>query len=181
MSTILQSSLLTDFLYPFLLIFFICFGILEKTSILGSDKKQLNAMLSLVIGLVFVGAVFPKIIAANLVQFMTVGMVVIFVAILLWNFVSQGSGFASEGGTKIHKLFVWLIGLGLFFGVLWATGIAEGFVNGLQKVFLFLFDSSWSGGFWTNTLFVIFIALAIALVLGWNPFKGGMNWYMKLK
>ena len=71
--------------------------------------------------------------------------------------------------------------VGLFFGVLWATGIAEGFVNGLQKVFLFLFDSSWSGGFWTNTLFVIFIALAIALVLGWNPFKGGMNWYMKLK
>ncbi len=171
MSTILQSPLLTDFLYPFLLIFFICFGILEKTSILGSDKKQLNALLSLVIGIVFVGAVFPKIIAGNLVQFMTVGMVVIFVAILLWNFVSQGKGFTSEGGTKIHKLFVVIVVLGLFFGVLWATGVTSGFVKGIQKFFLFLFDSSWSGTFWTNALFVFFILLAVVIVLGWNHLR----------
>lgn len=180
MSTILQSSLLTDFLYPFLLIFFICFGLLEKTSILGSGKKQLNALVSLVIGLVFVGAVFPKIIAANLVQFMTVGMVVIFVAIVLWNFISQGSGFTSEGGTKIHKFFVIIIVLGLFFGILWATGVTSGFVLALQNFFLFLFDSSWSGTFWTNALFVVFILIAVMIVLGWNPFKGG-SLYMKLK
>ena len=42
MTTILQSALLTDFLYPFLLVFFILFAVLEKTNIFGAGKKQLN-------------------------------------------------------------------------------------------------------------------------------------------
>lgn len=179
MSTILQSPLLTDFLYPFLLIFFVCFGILEKTSILGKEKKQLNALVSLVIGLVFVGAVFPKIIAANLVEFLSVGLVIIFVGAVIWGFISGGN-FTSGGGTKIHKVFVWILVIGLLFGVIFATGIFGGVVDSLEKVFLFLFDSSWSGGFWTNALLIGFIALMIALVLGWNPFKNKTNWFVKL-
>ena len=83
MATILQNSLLTDFLYPFLLIFFICFAVLEKAKVFGDDKKQLNAMVALVVGLIFVGAVFPKIIVANMVLFMTVGLVIIFVGLML--------------------------------------------------------------------------------------------------
>ena len=42
---------LVDVLLPFLLIFTIIFAVLEKTHILGSDKRNLNAVLALIISL----------------------------------------------------------------------------------------------------------------------------------
>jgi hypothetical protein len=161
MATILQAPLLTDFLYPMLLVFFIVFAILEKTGILGDSKKQLNAGVALVISLIFVGAVFPKIIVANLVQFMSVGLVIIFVALMLWGFVS-GDGKLPDG---IQGPMGWIIGIAVFFAVLWATGIGAPIITGLQKLLSFLFSSSWSGSFWTNALFIGIIAIGIAVVL----------------
>ena len=49
---ILQHETLTSFVYPFLLIFFIVFAILEKTKIFGEEKKQVNAFVAFVIGLI---------------------------------------------------------------------------------------------------------------------------------
>ena len=86
--TILQHWILTNFAYPFLLIFFIAFGILEKSKLFGSDKKQLNALIAFVIGLIFITAVFPKLVVGNLILFLTVSIVVMFVALLLWGFVA---------------------------------------------------------------------------------------------
>lgn len=162
MATILQSSLLTDFLYPFLLIFFICFAILEKSSIFGDGKKQLNALVSLVVGLIFVGAVFPKIIVANMVLFMTVGLVVIFVALMLWGFVSGGN---ITPGPKMLKFYGVLLGIAVAIAVIWATGIGGSFLQGLESVFRFLFDSSWSSPFWSNFLFVALIIVAVVVVV----------------
>ncbi len=181
MATILQHHLFTEFLYPFLLVFFILFGILEKTDILGKDKKQLNAGVSLVVGLIFVGAVFPKIVAANMIMFLTVGLVIILVSLILWGFVSGGEGFTIEGGTKIHKFFAFLLIVAFVSAILWATGIGENFVNGLSKIFGFLFDSSWSGTFWTNVILVLLVALGIAVALEWNPFKKKPSFFMKVK
>lgn len=161
MATILQSDLLTNFLYPLLLMFFISFGLLEKIKIFGDDKTQLNAMVSLVIGLIFVGAVFPKLIVANLVQFMTIGLVVIFIGLMLWGFVSG----KAEFGESFKKPAAWIIGIAVLFAVLWATGAGSPIVVGLQKFFGFLFTSSWSGSFWTNFIFILVIAVAIAVVL----------------
>jgi len=181
MTTILQSALLTDFLYPFLLVFFILFGILEKTSILGKDKKQLNAVISLVVGLIFVGSVFPKIVAANMILFLAIGLVIVLVALILWGFVSGGEGFTIESGSKIHKLFAVLFIISFVSGIVWATGIGDEFVTGLQKLFGFLFDSSWSGTFWMNVIIVVLVALVIAIALEWNPFKTKMDGFMKVK
>ena len=162
MTTILQSSLLTDFLYPFLLVFFILFAVLEKTNIFGSGKKQLNAVISLVVGLIFVGAVFPKIITENMVLFMSVGLVIIFVGLVLWGFIT---GETPKPGTKWTKFYAIILGIALVIAILWATGIGGGVFNGIQAIFAFLFDSSWSGTFWTNVLFVGLIAIAVAVVL----------------
>ena len=181
MATILQHQLFTDFLYPFLLVFFILFAILEKTNILGKDKKQLNAAVSLIIGLIFVGAVFPKIVVANMILFLTVGLVIVLVALILWGFVSGGEGFTVESGSKIHKLFAVLFIIAFVSAILWATGIGDEFVRGLQKVFTFLFDSSWSGTFWMNVIIVLLVALGIAVALEWNPFAKKMNLFMKVK
>ena len=50
----LEQYGLTDVLLPFLLVFAVVFAILQKVKIFGSDKKNINVILSLVIGLLVV-------------------------------------------------------------------------------------------------------------------------------
>lgn len=159
MATILQAPLLTDFLYPFLLLFFLSFGILEKTKVLGDGKMQLNALVSLVIGLIFVSAVFPKIIVGNLMLFLSIALVVVFVALVLWGFISGKAEFPK----KVTAFLGVILGIGVVIAVLWASGI--GTSQFLTNTWAFLFDSSWSSSFWTNVIFVLFIAGAVAAVL----------------
>ncbi|MEA3414457.1 MAG: hypothetical protein U9Q99_02950 [Nanoarchaeota archaeon] len=180
MSTFLQAPLFTDFLYPFLLVFFIIFAVLEKTSIFGKDKKQINAMISLVIGLIFVSVIFPKIVLVNLTLFLSIALIVVFVATVLWGFLTGEGSLTIDGGKKVHKLLMWIFIVGLFLGIIWAFGILSGFTNGLQKIFSFLFISAWSGGFWMNFIFIFLIVVAVAIAIGWNPFKGG-SWFIKVK
>lgn len=51
---ILEQWGLTDVLLPFLLIFVVMFAILQKTKILGEDKKRFNMVIALVMGLLVV-------------------------------------------------------------------------------------------------------------------------------
>lgn len=156
--TILQHWIFTKFAFPFLLVFFIVFGVLEKTKLLGEGKKQLNALISFVISLIFVSVAYPKIVVSNMVLFLTVALVVVFVALLLWGFIFTDI----KEGFKLMKWMKWILGLaigvGLFFAVLWATGWEEGAIN-------FLFKQSWSNTFWTNFLFLVVVAIALALIL----------------
>lgn len=156
-TTILQHDVLTNFVYPFLLIFFIVFAILEKTKILGDDKKQLNALISFVIGLIFVSAVFPKMVVGNLILFLTVAIVVMFIVLLLWGFVAGDLKEGFKIGAGLKTVFMVIIGIAVIVAVFWATGIGGAFG--------FLFQSSWSDAFWTNFLFIIVIAAALALIL----------------
>ncbi|MBU4308243.1 MAG: hypothetical protein KJ566_00400 [Nanoarchaeota archaeon] len=156
--TILQHWLFTDFVFPFLLIFLICFAILEKTKVLG-DNKQLDALLSFVLGLIFVGAVFPKMVVGNLILFLTVSLVVVFVVLLIWGFIAGEEGLKFGDSSKGLK---WVIGIAIVLAVVVLLFSVTGIFPG---VFDFLFHQSWSEGFWTNFLFIIVIAGAIALVL----------------
>lgn len=161
MTNILQTPLLVNFLYPLLLMFFLTFALLEKTKIFGGDKKQINAFISLIISLIFVGAVFPQIVVTNLIQFMTIGMVIIFVALMLWGFVSGKAEFPKQMKTVLGVV----IGIAILFGVLWATGLGSPIAIAIKNFFYFLFSSSWSSAFWTNAIFVLLIAVAVAAVL----------------
>ncbi len=154
--TILQHWVLTKFAYPFLLMFFVVFAILEKTKIFGEDKKQLNALVAFVISLIFVSAVFPKLVVGNLILFLTVAIIVVFVALLLWGFVIGEEAKIVGKGMKIAIGIV--IGIALIFAIFWATGL--GF-----KFFEPLFDQSWSKDFWTNFFFIIVVAIALAVLL----------------
>ncbi len=157
--TIFQHEILTKFAYPFLLIFFIVFAILEKTKVLGDDKKQLNALVAFVMGLIFLSAVQPKMIVGNLILFLTVALVVMFVALLLWGFVSGGE---LKTDFLKNKAVKWVVGIGVIvavvFAILWASGIDAGVID-------LLFKQSWSSTLWTNIAFVVVIAIALALVL----------------
>ncbi len=154
----LQHWIFTKFALPFLLMFFVVFAFLEKTKLLGDDKKQLNALIAFIIGLIFIGFAYPKEIVENIILFLTVAIIIIFVILLLWGFVSTGSkeGFELESWMKYS---LWgVISIAVIIAVLWATGIQGGVID-------LLFYQTWSGTFWTNILFVAAVAGALALIL----------------
>ena len=123
--TIFQSEIFTKFALPFLLVFFILFAVLEKTKILG-DKKQLNALVAFVVGLIVIGFVFPKEVIENMILFLTVALVVMFVALMLWGFVSGESLDKSILGNNAVK---WIVGIGVVVVVLIALIVATGADN----------------------------------------------------
>lgn len=157
-TTFLQHWIFTQFLFPFLLVFFIIFAILEKTKLFGEGKKQINALTAFVIGLIFVGAIYPKLVVTNMVLFLTVALVVVFVVLLIWGFI-----FGDEKGFSIkdNKWMKWLLGgisgIALIGGIIWATGLwgetGEFFRQELTQNII------------TNAAFVLVIAVALALVL----------------
>jgi len=157
--TIFQHFIFREFILPFLLIFTIVFAILEKTKVLGDDKKQTDAIVAFVIGLIFVSVVYPKEVVNNMILFLTVALVVAFVALLLWGFLMGEEAKIIPGDAKWIK---WVVAIGVIVVVLgaffWAAGIDSNVLN-------FLFKESWSKTFWTNAAFVVVIAIAIALVL----------------
>ena len=162
--TILQNWVFTKFVLPFLLIFFVVFGILEKTKLFGADKKQLNALIAFVVGLIFVAAVFPKLVVANLILFLTIGLVVMFVGLLLWGFVAGEEGLKFEKIPTGLKYFIGIaIVVALIFALIWAVGFSGVFFT---NAFDFLFRSSWSKDFWTNFAFIAVVIIAFVLALG---------------
>ncbi len=165
--TILQNWIFSQFALPFLLIFFLAFGILEKTKLFGEGKKQLNAGIAFVIGLIFVSAIYPKVVVGNLILFFTIAIVVLFIGLLLW-------GFVAGGDVTIPKqlkipVFI-LIGIAVFAALLWALGVSGGW---FENAFNFVFNSGWSGSFWTNFVFIIvIIGAVIAVLVGGGKKKG---------
>ncbi|VVB80114.1 Uncharacterised protein [uncultured archaeon] len=163
--TILQHWIFSQFVLPFLLMFFVVFAVLEKTKVLG-DKKQINALVSFVIGLIFVGAAYQRGMTTNLILFLTVAVIVIFVLYVLIGFAFQGEiKIPEKSSVKVAIVVVAIIAV--IIATLWAAGIQW---QGVSDTFNFLFDSGWSGGFWTNAVFVLIIAIALAVVL-WTGSK----------
>jgi hypothetical protein len=155
--TFATTVIFQDFILPFLLIFALVFAVLERTKLFGEDKKQINAIISLVIGLIFVSVVYPREVVGNLVLFLSVALVVLFVLLLLTGFVDVGADkFNPPGWFKLTLAGIVFVAVVL--AVIWATGY--------QSVpFDFLFGKSGSGIFWTNVLFIAVIAGAIAAAM----------------
>ena len=150
----LQLPIISKFLLPFLLVFFLIFAILEKTKLLG-EKKQIHALIAFVIGLIFVGAIYPKLVVGNLILFLTVALVVVFVVLLIWGFIF------GDTETKLKKGLI--IGLAIIAtivlvgAIIWATG----FWDNLQT----FLSGGIGGAIVTNAIFLIVIGVALALVL----------------
>ncbi len=137
-----------------MLIFFIVFAILEKTKLFGEGKKQLNALTAFVIGLIFVGAVSPKLVVENMSLFLTVAIVIVFVILIIWGFI-----FGDEKGFKTADWMKWILGvlsgIAAIVAVIFATGLNTQIADFLSKQSQVL----------TNVVFVVVIAVALALIL----------------
>lgn len=156
-TTILQHWIFSQFLFPFLLVFFITFAILERTKLFGEGKKQINALTAFVIGLIFVSAVYPKLVVSNLILFLTVTIVAVFVILLIWGFI-----FGDEKGFKLTNWMKWILGItaGIAFvwAVIWATGLSDKLGS------FFSGTGSLGNTIITNGVFVLVIAVALVLV-----------------
>ncbi|MFZ1970778.1 MAG: hypothetical protein WAU65_01190 [Candidatus Nanoarchaeia archaeon] len=155
----LQSSIFTSIFLPFLLVFFIVFAILQKTKVLG-DKAQLDAFVSFIIGLIIVTAFNYSAVINNLVLFLSISLVIVFVILVIWGFLSGEEGFKLSEHKGFRTVLLVIFAVAILLGVLWAFGISAGSVTSL------LFGQVWSEPFWTNLIFVILIGAALAIVLG---------------
>jgi len=164
-TTLLQHEIVSEFLLPLLLIFFISFAVLEKTKLFGSEKKHLNALTSLVIALIFVGAVYPRIIVSNLILFLSIASVAVFVILLLWGFVYG----EEKEGFKPQPWMKWVLGIGLgitfIFALIWAAG------DWWDKVLDFL-KSATGKALTTNVIFILTIVIALVVALMNKPAGG---------
>jgi len=153
--TFLQYEVVSKFLLPFLLTFFVLFAILEKTKLLG-DKKQIHALIAFVIGLIFVSAIYPVLVVNNLILFLTVTLVAVFVVLLIWGFISGESKNVLDIKPIKWGLIV-ITGIAFVLALIWATGLWDNLQNYLS--------TGIGGTIFTNAIFVIVIAIALALVM----------------
>jgi hypothetical protein len=74
---------------PFMLVFVIVFAILQKSKVLGEDKQQIDALVSLVIGLILVVVPGPqKEIIVSIMPWLAVALCVLLVFFILYGFVA---------------------------------------------------------------------------------------------
>lgn len=155
--TIFSYWIFRDLILPFLLVFTLVFAVLEKSKILGEGKKQINAIISLVIGIIFVSYSYATGIIVKLMPFLAVCLVILFVFMLLWGFISEKKeGAVLNKGLKIT--------LGIIFGI--ALIIAILVVTGAwDPIYAFVSTGQYSGTIWMNLLFLAIIGGAIAIVV----------------
>jgi len=157
--TILQSPFVTDLVLPFLLIFTLVFAILEKTKILGDEKKQINAIIAFVMGLIFIS--FSKYvgITTNLMGVVAVIAVVLLVFMMLFAFASGEEKIKIPDGVK-YTLWI-LIAIIILISILVFTGLWDKIASTLMS----------GNSIVANVIFIIVIIIAVVVVL-WGGKKG---------
>jgi hypothetical protein len=161
--TILSSPIISEAVLPFILIFTIVFAILQKSQILGKEKKQIDALVSLVIGLITITFANAVGIINSLLPFLAVSIVMILVFLILVAMVSSG-----EKGFELHKGFKWTIMILSFIAVVIAGLVITGAWDYLRDQFEGPGGSTW----FTNIVFIIIIAGAFAAVFLGEKGKG---------
>ena len=154
--TILSSPFVRDLVLPFLLVFALVFAILQKSEILGKDKRQTDAIVALVVGLIVVAVGSATDIITGLMPILAVGLVVLLAFFLLWGIAFQQGQFAVPSGVK------WAIGviaaITLVIAVLYLTGswdYLKNITSGGEPII-------------TNVVFIVLIIIAVAVVVGFG-------------
>lgn len=150
------TPIFTDYLLPFALVFTLIFAILEKTKILGDGKKQIDAIVGLVVGLILIATPFARDVVVSLMPFLAIWAVILLVFMLLYGFI---------GGKKDGDV------LGIWWKRAFAGLLALSFVVFLLMISGY-WDTVWSFTFsgngtslWVNGLLIAIIVGAIVAVI----------------
>lgn len=154
--TIFSNPIFMEIVLPFLLVFTLVFAVLDKTKLLGEGKRQINAIISFVIGVVLIGFPFARDIIVKLIPFLAVSLVILFVFMLLYGFIAGKKEDILSFGLKIALGIIF--GLAVLVAVLWVTGVWDDII----EVVLF---GEYSGKILLNVLMLAIIGGAIAIVV----------------
>jgi len=147
---------IVQFILPLVLVFVLIFAILEKTQLLGKDKKQINAITGLVIGLILVASP-ARAIVVQLMPFLAVILTIFFVFMLIMGFVgAKTDGDVLNKGLKIT--------LGIIAGIALVTFLL--FITGLWDTVLSVTMGGGSGLLFNVLLIVIIIGAVAAVLFG---------------
>lgn len=158
-STWLQHPFVIELLLPFVLVFTIVFAILQKSELFGKGKKQIDVLVALVIGLLFIAVKSAVGIILDLIPLIAVALVIVLVLMLLVGSVAKEGDFEKAFPAWLRTSLI--IGAIIFvaIAVLWTTGLwswaKEYFSTDGSTIFV-------------NGLILIIIGAAIAVVM-WNP------------
>ena len=155
--TILSSFFAVRIVYPFLLVFTLIFAILQKSKILGEDKRQIDALVALSIALIFIAIPYPVDVVIGLMPFLAVSVVVLLVFMLLYGFVASGEGGFELSG-RIKNSLLGLIVLFVVFATLVATGVWD-------HLYYSLFVDYAGSSVLTNVVLLLIVAGAMAAVI----------------
>jgi hypothetical protein len=156
-TTIFSHPWFLEIILPFLLVFTIIFAILDKSKMLGDDKRQINAIVSLVIALIFIAFPFEKSIIVKLSLFLVVCVFIIFVFMLIYGFISaKKEGDMLDRGLKIALGIIF--GIAVIVAVLWITGAWE-------RIYTWVQAEGYAENIILNIFILAIIGGAIAIVL----------------
>jgi len=155
--TILSSPLFLDIILPFLLVFTVLFAILQKSEILGKGKKQVDAIVSLVVGLIVISFGQATDVIVNLMPFLAVSLVVILVFMILFGSVFKAGEFKIGCGMKTA------FGIIIAIAVVVAVAVVTGAWGWLKDLF-----SGGSTALITNIVFIVLVVVAVAVVIGFS-------------
>lgn len=154
---ILISPFFTSYVLPFVLVFTLVFALLQKTQLLGEGKKQINAIIGLIIGLILIAFPSARDIVVQLMPFLAVSAVILFVFMLIYGFIMGKKEDVLHKGTKIT--------LGIIFALAFITVLL--FVSDWWGyIYDFMFNQETSAQIWINLLlFAVIIGAIIAVVV----------------
>jgi len=160
-NTILSHPIVVETILPFILVFTIVFAILQKSGILGKDKKQVDAIVALVVGLLVISFGLAKGIILQLTVFLAVALVVILVLMLLiGSFTEQGKFFDEANFPKALRTALLLVSI---ISVVLVVAYVTGFWTYLYN--LLFFGSIQGSSTLLNIIFIIIIIAVVAFVI----------------
>lgn len=150
------SEIFTQGILPFLLVFVLVFAILQKSKILGEDKKQIDFLVALAIALILIGMPQPRSYIVDMVPWLAVALVVLLVFFLIYGFAAgsdKDKGFVIPNWLKTTILVLAIIFVVVL--VLYITGAWD-------KVYDWFTEGD-AGG---NILVLIVVGVALWIALG---------------
>ena len=155
--TILSSPIISEAVLPFILIFTVVFAILQKSAILGKDKKQIDALVGLVFGLITITFARAVGIINQLLPFLAVSVILILVFLLLvalFHKDEDGKEFKLSNGFKNTIMVLSFI----------AVAIAGLVFTGAWDYLSYKFSGPDGSSLVTNIVFIVIIAAGFLIV-----------------
>ena len=155
-NTILSHPIFVETILPFILVFTIVFAVLQKSKIFGDGKKQIDALVALVTGLIVISFAQATGIIVQIVPFLAVSLVVILVLLLLLGSFAKDPDKLVPGPVRI--ILIVAVMIAVVVAVLYIT-------NAWTYIFGFIFTGGGSSEIFLNAVFIAIIVAAVVAVL----------------